>query len=605
MVITIINVVVKDTHAYYNSVTAPVQIFNGKVGNFKPRIDSFYIKQATYPKYTNSNINTVYITPGNNNSNLDQMCVTETNDVNSCYWVPLYNTYDYSFVNQIEGSKYIYGFIKDRYGNKSAVSVDTITYDITPPTVTYSVPSGIYNANQIVTVTPSDTVSGVGLWASTVYRGGALDYSNPDYSQSSWDRTGQISSSTTITEGIWTIYSVAYDNAGNIHNQQPVNPDNWYYQTYTIDTTPPTVWYSLTEGEYTGGQTITIVPSDNLSGVGFWAVHVYKDGIKIEEQSGNNLTGQPNFTVNLTEGSTWTVYTQVYDNAGNIIAQQPNNGSGWVYQTYTIKKSGKSGQDLINERESNSALKNTPLGGLYRYYGSYQQVTNNYICFGTNNKTECLNSPDKYMYRIIGITDGSEGNTNVGLKEGQLKLIKAIPLTDNQQWHHDRENKTPWDSSDLFNYLNNNFLTDAKTNQWQNGDYWDSLITSQGWYISIHMVRGESITVENTGDVSKSAKIGLLYVSDYVDAYGVYHANWLQASHGWSTNDYYSREWTMTWQGKPGAYYFAFNIWNDSTGAEIGASDTTLTLPVRPAFYLSTTVSLTGEGLDTDPFIIQ
>ena len=69
--ITLFKLVIKDTHAYYNSVTDPVQIFNGKVGNFKPRIDSFYIKQAAYPKYTNSNINTVYITPGNNNSNLD------------------------------------------------------------------------------------------------------------------------------------------------------------------------------------------------------------------------------------------------------------------------------------------------------------------------------------------------------------------------------------------------------------------------------------------------------------------------------------------------------------------------------------------------------
>ena len=41
---------------------------------------------------------------------------------------------------------------------------------------------------------------------------------------------------------------------------------------------------------------------------------------------------------------------------------------------------------------------------MHRFLGTKEQVLNNYICFGTTNQGECsINSPDKFMYRIIGV----------------------------------------------------------------------------------------------------------------------------------------------------------------------------------------------------------
>ncbi len=56
-------------------------------------------------------------------------------------------------------------------------------------------------------------------------------------------------------------------------------------------------------------------------------------------------------------------------------------------------------------------------GDMYRYQGT-GDITN-WICFGTDNKEECTNDKDHYMYRIIGITP-----------EGEMKLIKQTPVVE-------------------------------------------------------------------------------------------------------------------------------------------------------------------------------
>lgn len=53
------------------------------------------------------------------------------------------------------------------------------------------------------------------------------------------------------------------------------------------------------------------------------------------------------------------------------------------------------------------------IDGLYRYQGTQEEVTNNYICWGTLDKDECLAEDSDYLFRIIGITP-----------DGQLKIIQ-------------------------------------------------------------------------------------------------------------------------------------------------------------------------------------
>ncbi len=610
LVITIINVAVKDTHAYYNSVTDPVQIFNGKVGNFKPRIDSFYIKEITTPKYTNIGTNIVYITPGNNNSNLDQVCITETNDINDCNdkWQSIQSNNQYSYTFTTEGQKVIFGFVKDRYGNKSLSSSDVITYDVTSPTVSYSVPEGTYNANQTVTVTPSDAVSGVGLWMVHAYKNSVFDEV-----QSSWDLTGWPSYNVTLTEGYWTVYSRVYDNTSNIIVQEPNNGDNWFYQNYTIDTTPPTVWYSLTGGTYTGSQTVTITPSDNLTGVGYWVVHVYKDGAIVEQRE---LTGQPSYTVTLTEGSSWTVYASIYDNAGNLITQQPNNGYGWYYQNYTINKPGKTGQDLINERESNSALQDTAVSGLYRYYGSPSQVTNNYICLGPIGETcQSDEGKNKYMYRILGIADGTEKST-LDIDEGSIKVIKAISIGD-YPWNTDGTYGVDWDKSTLQKELNSTLF--------YNSDLLDQRI--KGKIKSVKWYKGNigyscsydrecpPVTDASNTITNNPYPIGLMYASDYRNSWAYWAPeNDIQSvGYQWLCEQYVGNlygwtlcksEYTMTLFDN-GVY--PLKVWYTNSYGDLEcygrwAVDSRM---VRPVFYLVPNISLIGGGTEDNPFTIN
>ena len=90
--------------------------------------------------------------------------------------------------------------------------------------------------------------------------------------------------------------------------------------------------------------------------------------------------------------------------------------------------------------------------GMYRYKGTATQVTNNYICFGTNNTETCKSNPDNFMYRIIGVT--SKADNTLGLYANQFKIIKAKYLETSQEWYNGDTLDTKWDDSDMKTYLN-------------------------------------------------------------------------------------------------------------------------------------------------------
>lgn len=104
-----------------------------------------------------------------------------------------------------------------------------------------------------------------------------------------------------------------------------------------IDTIHPTVSYSVIGGTYNTYQTIRITPSD--TNYDYMAVQVYKNEAlvytnKIDAKSTSKTTASY-YDVTLDEEGTWTIYTVVYDKAGNKQNQNPNNGK-WYYQTYNI-----------------------------------------------------------------------------------------------------------------------------------------------------------------------------------------------------------------------------------------------------------------------------
>lgn len=62
---------------------------------------------------------------------------------------------------------------------------------------------------------------------------------------------------------------------------------------------------------------------------------------------------------------------------------------------------------------------------------------NNYICFGTSDKSACTSNQSKYMYRIIGVFDDEQGNQHV-------KLIKKEALDSAMVWNEDRWTSINW-----------------------------------------------------------------------------------------------------------------------------------------------------------------
>ena len=138
------------------------------------------------------------------------------------------------------------------------------------------------------------------------------------------------------------------------------------------------------------------------------------------------------------------------DNNGNEVKESIKYAEGKITLTTnktvycTIYFDYKGTLNVLRENDPNNVLSMEEVGGMYRYQGLDKQyendmennpsnipvVDNNYICFGTEDRNECISDNDKYMYRIIGIT-----------KKEQLYLIKQYTLNDNG-YHYFTRNDT-------------------------------------------------------------------------------------------------------------------------------------------------------------------
>ena len=193
-----------------------------------------------------------------------------------------------------------------------------------------------------------------------------------------------------------------------------------------------------------------------------------------------------------------------------------------------------------------SSLANSATDNSYRYAGANP---NNYVCFGSTAST----CPSDNLYRIIGVF----GN--------QVKLIKNT-----------RYGMYAWDS--------------GGSNTWSSSTL--NTGTLNGTYIS-----GLSST-------TYSAKIGLMYVSDYGFAASLDY--WTTELYNYepskSSNWMYlgGIEWTISRgsNNSSSAFYVGFG---DASAATVSGS-----VAVRPVFYLtSSTQYVSGSGTQSDPIRIN
>ncbi len=293
-------------------------------------------------------------------------------------------------------------------------------------------------------------------------------------------------------------------------------------------------------------------------------------------------------------------------------------------------------------------------GGMFRYQGSAEQVTDNYICFGTDDQQNCLNHQDQYMYRIIGVTP-----------EGRLKVIKKEALEDTYQWYTDDDTDIEFPESNIFEaisgdkYLKNNNYVPAgwegkiSNNIWTYGDSWvdnttgtertgeDLYLIETGregtmWYekankedsnVQSHLIDFEGspyfqqttyYVVHTNEKWSKSfeSKVSLMYFHDYYysvsdeanclilkNTYEICRNGWIQLLQN-DSELIYDSEWTMARMG-----------WNPIAGGQTASilhgagsagGDTFVSyLLVRPVFYLNNDIEISGKGTTTEPYMIK
>jgi len=284
-------------------------------------------------------------------------------------------------------------------------------------------------------------------------------------------------------------------------------------------------------------------------------------------------------------------------------------------------------EKLIENVSSDVLWESTLEDDGYRFVGTDPA---NYICFGTTDTSTCTGNTDLYMYRIIGIFEDSEG-------EQHLKLIKKEALNTSYVWNADYENDVPWNESDLYKGINESYFlenttysymqdtnwidkivtwgytaTNTKTYESSGMSYYDSVIRQTYLHEMNRSTKSSSVGVWDT----ISAKIGLMYVSDYqlslgstaLDYTNSNSTHYASMKTGWmhiSNNDSgapSASEWTMTRKGFVGyGYYFAKDV--DLSGY-VNWNSVRSHRSVRPVFYLTNDVTISGEGAIDSPYII-
>jgi len=258
------------------------------------------------------------------------------------------------------------------------------------------------------------------------------------------------------------------------------------------------------------------------------------------------------------------------------------------------------GQCLIDNRTKIKSLNDTSEGNLYRYKGYENEVYNNYVCFGTADKEECLKNKDKYMYRIIGVT--SQNNTNLEINKGQVKLLKTDSIG-KKQWHSEFGKDINWGDSSL----------NQEIDIYINSTGWGSKLASVKWPTGGFNPSYDDAPTSLTQiyerehqDISSTTKYGLINLSDYYYA-NTYSNNLVCTNRNWLMGEISEtcQTWTLTyggWYSGVEYYYVSCNC-NDVSSSVIEQSETRETYPV--VYLKDNEKYISGNGTVDDPIMLS
>ena len=263
-----------------------------------------------------------------------------------------------------------------------------------------------------------------------------------------------------------------------------------------------------------------------------------------------------------------------------------NNDMYQIIGVFDENSHGKTGQYLVKLIMAN------PLGAFN---------------WGVYNSSNTSGTYSDYNNNWTGNTTGIKANLNVLFNEyflNSTNTSSTYGACSNWTYFDSDTNYRTNDCSDIVGYgIDSSALNSIETTTWYLYGS-DSNQSKQNWYLCER--GGNSCTGANSGAYSTTtdAKIGLMYLSDYLYASSYYtssdtttqntsyfgNKNWL----------YKGYEWTLT----PYAYA-SYGVWRVDYGS-VNSTATRFPHSARPSFYLKSTVSISGgDGTFANPYIIE
>ena len=313
-----------------------------------------------------------------------------------------------------------------------------------------------------------------------------------------------------------------------------------------------------------------------------------------------------------------------------MIQKEPmiNSLASYIANLYT----GTQGENGIYYHDA--SLTNGAGDNSYRFAGASDAV-NNYVCFGST-QSPC---PADNLYRIIGVfgdkvkliksdyatsallgTDGDYSQAYTA-SWGSSSYYKGNNLANIASYNWNKTGQNTWSLSNLNKTnLNTNFITNI-------GAEWAAKIAETTWKVGGNTLenigeqpaktayQNEVVNPVTTNSQDKkteySAKVGLMYVSDYM--YAAPQDKWTLVGNGSATTDYRAatsvnwmymglHEWTIS--RNAGYSYYAFFVVD--TGYVTYNIVSSHAFGVRPVFNLSFSVNyVSGSGTAADPILVN
>ena len=284
--------------------------------------------------------------------------------------------------------------------------------------------------------------------------------------------------------------------------------------------------------------------------------------------------------------------------------------------------------DVTYDNKESGLVSTDVQGAIDELYVKAQQVSN-----GSDDKVEdmggTVSSGDglyadsyesgRYFYRgtnpnnYITFNDEEAGWRIISLEpDGTIKIMRTAGINNSDTLAWDTLNNNSWARpSSLNTYLNGTYYNDELTNEAKNQ------IVSHTWKIGPVINDNGCLTdnVNSEGDIRWSGKVGLATVSEYLRSssnvgmcrtFALNNDNndSICSSSNWMVNSSYANWWTLSSRAGDSSGVFRVN-----SNGDISSNNANFTYyadsAVRPALYLSSSVTLSGSGTQDDPYQIN